>query len=427
MCISAPRALSAYEYHLTDLGLPPGFVLAKASAINNQQQIVGRVEDAKQLTHAFIWENGSMRLLDMPENSLSVASDINEFGEIVGTMLSNGQRHAFISRNDAPLRIGLIDEFPHLGGKHNFVPGVSIDNQSRVAFRIYADDEHQGSVLWNERTPIHFGLLAAGATCHASTINNQGHIGGQLFQRDGRSSAFLWHDGIITDLGTLGGTRAGITGLNDMGVAIGWSTINANDLSQAHAIIQIDGEMHDLGTLHGEHTRAYDINNANQIVGFSKNAQKRWSAFVWENYELTDLNSEIDPSLGYRLISSNGINDRGDIIAVGIRDNESRACLLSPKQPNAISSKQGSIHSDSENDVSTITPRLTRFEHSTANDAFRIEFQGSPDGVYLIEASTDLINWRPIGTANNNQGHLSLIDPVPGATQLRFYRAIQTD
>ena len=133
ICLSSPAVLVAFEYHLTDLGMQPGFVLAEATAINNRQQIVGRVEDANQLSHAFLWENGSMRILEMPENTLSVASDINEFREIVGTMLSKGQRHAFI---------------------------------------------------------------------------------------------------------------------------------------------HIDGEMHDLGTLHGEHTRAYDINNANQIEGFSRNAEK---------------------------------------------------------------------------------------------------------------------------------------------------------
>ena len=46
---------------------------------------------------------------------------------------------------------------------------------------------------------------------------------------------------------------------------------------------------------------------------------------------------------------------------------------------------------------------------------------------YRLISSHGISNWRPIGTANNDKGQLSFIDPTPSTTQLKFYHAIQSD
>jgi hypothetical protein len=45
---------------------------------------------------------------------------------------------------------------------------------------------------------------------------------------------------------------------------------------------------------------------------------------------MTDLNSMIDPTLGWMLTTANGINDAGQITGTGILNGEAHAVLLTP-------------------------------------------------------------------------------------------------
>lgn len=68
--------------------------------------------------------------------------------------------------------------------------------------------------------------------------------------------AFVWQNGKITDLGTLGGTKSIATGINNLGQIVGYSSINSG---QNHAFLWQNGKMTDLGTLGGEWSEAYSI------------------------------------------------------------------------------------------------------------------------------------------------------------------------
>src|SRR5437879_10723327 len=66
-------------------------------------------------------------------------------------------------------------------------------------------------------------LGTPGQNSSAHAINNRGWIVGNTGTPDG-SHAALWVDGVMQDLGTLGGRFAAAEAINDAGAAVGRST-----------------------------------------------------------------------------------------------------------------------------------------------------------------------------------------------------------
>ena len=70
----------------------------------------------------------------------------------------------------------------------------------------------------------------------------------------------------MVDLGTLGGTYAYPSDINSRGQVVGWAQTAAGT---NHAFMWDDGVLTDLGALAGDESRAFAINNAGLIVGDS--------------------------------------------------------------------------------------------------------------------------------------------------------------
>jgi probable HAF family extracellular repeat protein len=86
------------------------------------------------------------------------------------------------------------------------------------------------------------------------------------------------------DLGTLSDGRSALaTAINDNGQVVGWSD------NPARAFLWENGVMRDLGTLGGAYSRPTDINDAGQIVGQSTTAEGHWHPFLWSDGVITDL------------------------------------------------------------------------------------------------------------------------------------------
>ena len=306
----------------TELGTLGGNV-SWATGINNAGDVIGwsgvlkgDYTDQDPEFHAFVYANGTMRDLGRAGDSSSAWS-INDRGQVAGISFADGV-------------------WLHAGAK----------SLANLGFR---------------GTPY--------------DINGLGMMAG-TYDAGGEFRAFTYRNGILSELGTLGGNWSQAEAINDRGTVVG-SSMNA--AGQVRGFIHARGRMRALDTFGGPNSQAYDVNDRGVVVGSAGNATNGVQAFIhdgvmrplfpathpqeisealainnrsqvvgtlhdagflWDSGRLTMLRSLLTAEQRARwgVLTPTGINDRGWIVGVastdgvnGIPGGYRRAFLLKPR------------------------------------------------------------------------------------------------
>lgn len=165
--------------------------------------------------------------------------------------------------------------------------------------------------LYGDGVMTDLGTLG-GSSGFVNAMNAAGQVVGlaSIGHVDGHDvyHAFLYGNGVMMDLGTLGGSTSEALDVNDAGEAVGYAYL-ADDGTH-HAFLYSDGVMHDLGTLGGSYSTARAVNAAGQVVGDSAIAgDQAVHAFLYTDGAMIDLDTT-----GGEGSTAVDINDAGDVV-----------------------------------------------------------------------------------------------------------------
>ena len=138
------------------------------------------------------------------------------------------------------------------------------------------------NVLWTAGGLLDLGALSGGEPVTASAINDRRQIVGWGPDVTGFSQAFLWDDGVLTNLGTLGGAESLAFDINSRGHVAGVARTAANEL---HGFLWAHGVMRDLGSV----AFVTGVNNRDQVVGGAFTPLGELRAFIWTRGSITFL------------------------------------------------------------------------------------------------------------------------------------------
>jgi len=310
------QAATHHHYKLIDLGTfggpNSGVNIEPIQHVINNAGTVAGYSDTSMLTpepacynpnlnpdcfiiHAFVWRGGNLKDLGtLRGGNYSFASAINQFGQIAGVSENsqidpasgNPEFHAVLWQNDK------IHDLGTLGGASSYA--ATLNDLGQIT----------GVALNNVPDP--FSLLGLGS---ATTLT--------------QTRGFLWQNGKMQDLGTLGGPDTWAVFVNDRGQVAGTSyTSDVADPNTGTPPVGVflweNGKMKDLGNLGGNNglLGAYSIvnalNNHGQVTGLMVAPDDQSvRAFLWNGERLSDLGT-----LGGSSSDAEGINDAGEVAGV---------------------------------------------------------------------------------------------------------------
>lgn len=344
-CGLAASTHAAPAYQFTDLGAGMAF------AINNLGQVAGTIdiptpnEYLPFATHAALFSGGKVTdlgTLGGKPSSSSYATSINDAGQVAGW--------SYVPST-------FLDPRGHVYGYTSFVyqngqmSALSPDNNNKASsinklgqvavtqgdLSVYTDEDSRTSYIHSQslHTPIN---SPSGGPIGVSALNDQGQATGDFRTvnsgsvSSGAQHAYLYNNGVATDLGTLGGANSVGAAINSLGQVAGSADYDPTRSGATHAFLYGNGHMTDLGTLGGTSSQGLGINDHGQVVGFSyvSKAFSPIEAFLYSNGQMISLQKLMAPTIGpnWSLTEATDINERGDITGWGSYNGELHAFVL---------------------------------------------------------------------------------------------------
>lgn len=134
----------------------------------------------------------------------------------------------------------------------------------------------------------------------------------------------------IEDLGPFDNNRNDVLAINDVAECAG-VCLN-QETGRIEAFREKSGTRSMLGTLGGSFSIARGLNNCGEVVGGSlTEGDENFHGFLYRNNRLYDLNEFLDPGAEWELLQALGINNYGEIIAIGSHAGQDRIVLLRPR------------------------------------------------------------------------------------------------
>ncbi len=291
IAVVLPGGLAAQHnrYKLIDIGtfggpnsspaFQPFFEFTTAQNLSSTGTFVGQAELSTPGTcflnedclvqYAFHWRNGVLTNLGSLAEGLSSATEwvsgnglVTGVSEYIDPATSALEVRAVLWRNGEIMNLGTLpqatrevreigfpDSLAFAVNNNGQIVGMSTNDTADPNPNIFTDtvgDPEPRAVLWEGNQIRDLGILG-GTDSVALLINQQGQVVGQSYTADTSQPApscsggvplnlhgFIWEDGLMSDIGTLGGSCAFTYALNNRGQIVGQSALAGDAASHPY-------------------------------------------------------------------------------------------------------------------------------------------------------------------------------------------------
>jgi len=300
------------SYSITEITLP-GAIWIEATAINNRGDVAGwyrapRPGVSFEVEEGFLWRDGTVTALGFPTAIMnSRIWGMNDKGVLVGGVLGG---NAYTWQDGTWTDLGIAGEARSIN-RSGAIAGIASNFGFNRGFLL------ANGVLWD------IGMPDTRLASFAYSVNDKNVVVGTAeVNLIGQRHGYVWQNGTLTDVGTLGGPSSTLLSINSHGYAVGWSFDSAFGL----AAVQWEGDLSRLFNAPGTHV-ANAVNDRGAAVGTIDSG-----AFLYERGVLTRLDQLPEVvAAGWTALVPQGINDRGAIVGRGLRNGVKRGFVIQPR------------------------------------------------------------------------------------------------